>query len=136
MGLLLSACIAGFLAGFIGGLGLGGGGVLVMFLTIFASTGQLKAQGINLLFFIPVGMFALIFHIRQKLIDFKTALPAILLGLVGAFGGCMMAAFFGGGTVRRLFGLLLAILGLWEVFAPHKDKEKEKGAPELKRKRP
>ena len=123
MGLILSATIAGFLAGLIGGLGLGGGGVLVMFLTVFAGTPQHEAQGINLLFFIPVGFFALLFHIRQKLIDFKTALPAIGLGLVGAVCGSMLTRFIGGGCVRILFGVMLAALGLWEVAAPHKAKE-------------
>jgi uncharacterized membrane protein YfcA len=123
MGLILSATIPGFLAGLIGGLGLGGGGVLVMFLTVFAGTPQLEAQGINLLFFIPVGFLALLFHIRQKLIDFKTALPAIGLGLAGAVCGSMLTRFIGGDCVQILFGVMLAALGLWEVAAPHKTKE-------------
>jgi len=122
MSIIISACIAGFFAGLIGGLGLGGGGVLVMFLTVFAGAPQLKAQGINLMFFIPVGLFALIFHIKRKLIDFKTALPAIGLGLVGAVCGSVLARFFGGDSVRMLFGLMLAALGLWEVAAPHHPK--------------
>lgn len=122
MSLILSTSIAGFLAGLIGALGLGGGGVLVMFLTVFMAVPQLKAQGINLLFFIPVGLFALIFHIRQKLIDYKTALPAIGLGLIGAVCGSMLARFIGSGKVRILFGVMLAVLGVWELLAPHREK--------------
>ena len=123
MGAILAASGVGFLAGTIGGLGLGGGGVLVMFLTIFAGLPQLKAQGINLMFFIPVGLFALLFHIRQKLVDFKTALPAIGLGLAGAACGSLLARLIGAHSVRLIFGIMLAALGLWEVAAPHRDKK-------------
>lgn len=115
-----TGCMAGFLAGFIGGLGLGGGGVLVLFLTLFAGIGQLRAQGINLAFFIPVGLFALVFHIRNHLVDFKAACPAILLGLGGAVLGSVLASHLGGQTIGKLFGILLLALGAWEVFAPHK----------------
>ena len=119
---LLGASLVGFFAGLIGGLGLGGGGVLVMFLTVFAGVSQLQAQGINLIFFIPVGLLALIFHIRHRLIDFRTALPAIGFGLAGSLLGCLLAGLFGGDTVRRIFGAMLALLGLWEAFAPHRKK--------------
>lgn len=117
MSILLGAAAAGFLAGFIGGLGLGGGGVLVIFLTIFAGLPQLKAQGINLLFFIPVGLFALFFHIRHRLVDFKTALPAIGLGIVGALAGSALAGVVGQDRVRRFFGLMLLIMGVRETLA-------------------
>lgn len=119
---LIWASIAGFFAGFIGGLGMGGGGVLVLFLTLYVGMPQLQAQGINLLFFIPVGLFALILHVRQHLIDFKAALPAILLGLLGAAVGSFLARFFGSVVISKIFAVLLACLGVWEVFAPKKTK--------------
>lgn len=124
---VLAGCLAGFGAGFIGGLGLGGGGVFVLFLTLFCGVGQLRAQGMNLAFFIPVGLFALFFHIRGRLVDFRMVWPAVLLGLPGAALGSLMAAHLGGGTVGRLFGLLLLALGGWETFAPHRKEEKIKG---------
>lgn len=126
---LAAASLAGFLAGLIGGLGLGGGGVLVMFLTVFAGVSQLKSQGVNLIFFIPVGLAALLLHIRHHLVDFRTALPAVLLGLAGSLAGSLLARRMGADTVRRIFGTLLAGLGLWEAFAPHRahpDKEPPK----------
>src|SRR5659263_256806 len=119
---LILASIAGFFAGFIGGLGMGGGGVLVLFLTLYVGMPQLQAQGINLIFFIPVGLFALILHVRQHLIDFKAALPAILLGLLGAAVGSFLARFFGSVVISKIFAVLLACLGVWEVFAPKKAK--------------
>ena len=113
-------CLIGFLSGFIGALGLGGGGVLVMFLTVFMGIGQLKAQGINLLFFIPVGIFAIIFHCRRKLISWRIALPAIIAGLIGATIGCFLASFLGAAVLRKIFGAMLLLFGSWELFAPHK----------------
>lgn len=127
---MLQGLLAGFAAGFIGALGLGGGGVLVLFLTAFLGVGQYKAQGINLLFFIPIGVFALILHCRKKLVDWKTALPAILCGLAGAAGGCFLANFVGAGLLRKLFGGMLLLLGLWELLGPHKKKEKQPAAPQ------
>lgn len=102
----------------LGALGLGGGGVLVMFLTVFASVSQLRAQGINLLFFIPVGFFALIFHIKRGLVDKKIAVPAIIAGLVGALIGCFTARLLGACVMRKIFGSMLLVLGCWELFAP------------------
>lgn len=121
--IMLLDSIVGFFAGLIGSLGLGGGGVLVMFLTIFLGVGQLKAQGINLLFFIPVGLFALILHSRKKLVEWKTALPAIGFGLVGAALGCFLANFLGASVIRRIFGLMLLVLGIWELVGKHKKHE-------------
>lgn len=123
---LLAASLAGFLAGLIGGLGLGGGGVLVMFLTVFAGASQLKSQGVNLIFFIPVGLAALLLHMRNHLVDFRTALPAVLLGLGGSLAGCLLARRMGADAVRRIFGVLLGGLGLWEAFAPHRPRPDEK----------
>lgn len=117
--------IVGFIAGFIGALGLGGGGVLVMFLTAFLGVGQLKAQGTNLLFFIPIGLFALLLHSIKKLVVWKTALPAIGLGLVGATLGCLIARMLGAHTIRIIFGLMLLLLGTRELFSKHKPHEKK-----------
>ena len=47
----IGALLAGLFSGIIGGMGLGGGAVLIIYLTVFKNTEQLRAQGINLLFF-------------------------------------------------------------------------------------
>ena len=115
---IVTVITAGFLAGFIGSLGLGGGGVLVLFLTLFLGFSQLKAQGINLVFFIPVGFFALIWHVRKKLVSWRLAVPAIVTGLFGAAGGSFLAVLFGSAVTGKIFGAMLLALGLWELFHP------------------
>ena len=44
--------IVGFLVALLMGMGVGGGGLFVIFLTLCLNYGQINAQGTNLLFFI------------------------------------------------------------------------------------
>ena len=67
----IAALLAGLFSGIIGGMGLGGGAVLIMYLAVFTDTSQLKAQGINLLFFIPIGTLAVIIYAIKKKIKWK-----------------------------------------------------------------
>ena len=60
------ALLAGLFSGIIGGMGLGGGAVLIIYLTLFTETEQLTAQGINLLFFIPTALLAVIIYAVKK----------------------------------------------------------------------
>ena len=50
----LVAGIASLIAGFVSALGLGGGGILVLYLTLFLGMEQMQAGGINLIFFLPL----------------------------------------------------------------------------------
>lgn len=113
-----AAMAAGFLAGFIGSLGLGGGGVLVLFLTLFLGFAQLRAQGVNLLFFIPIGVFALVWHTRRGLVRWRLALSAAGTGILGAVAGALLALRLGSGVTGKIFGALLLVLGFWELFRP------------------
>ena len=111
-----------FFAGAAGALGIGGGGILLLYLTVFAGTPQLQAQGINLLFFIPIAITAIVIHFKNKLIDLRTVFIAIPFGLVGAFGGSKLAEFMGNDLLRRVFGITLAVFGVWELFKKAPDK--------------
>ncbi|MDR3552196.1 MAG: TSUP family transporter [Clostridia bacterium] len=124
--MLFAAMLAGFAAGFISALGLGGGGVLVMFLTIFMGFGQLKAQGINLLFFVPVGFFALIWHFRRALVSLRLAVPAVCGGFAGATVGSVLATWLGSNVTGKIFGAMLAVLGFWELLRPSTAQKKKR----------
>ncbi|MDR1892508.1 MAG: sulfite exporter TauE/SafE family protein [Oscillospiraceae bacterium] len=111
------ASTAGLFAGAAGALGLGGGGVLMIYLTLFAQTGQLEAQGINLLFFLPTAAVAVCLHAKEGLIKWKTVWPAILLGVIGAGAGFWVSGVLGGSFLRTAFALLLIFLGLRELLS-------------------
>ncbi len=111
----LYASIAGFASAVIGALGMGGGGVLLIYLTAFAHIPQLKAQGVNLLFFIPVAVIALIFHCRNRLVDYKAALWGLLTGIPGVLAGYSIAQGLGDQWLSKIFACLLLALGIKEL---------------------
>ena len=104
--------LIGFLAGFAGGLGVGGGGILLLYLTTFGSTDQLSAQGINLIFFIPVAMAALFGHMKNGFVKFKTALLAFVFGIPGVLFGYYIAKSIEETLLRAVFAAFLLIIGI------------------------
>lgn len=122
--------LIGALAGVISGMGIGGGTILIPALSFFLHTEQHIAQGVNLLYFIPTAIIALIVHIKNKKVDFKIAIPIILLGIVGAVGGSCLATVIKGGLLKRMFGVFLLAMGLYEFFKKDKKSTKQKQTPD------
>lgn len=127
-----AALIAALLAGAAGALGLGGGGVLIIYLSAFASMEQLKSQGINLLFFIPLAIIAIIIHSKHHLIKWKEIIPLCICGLVGAIGGSVVAGIIDASTLSKIFAVGIAALGVKELFSKsgnnHDDKKANSSA--------
>lgn len=112
-----AALIAALLAGAAGALGLGGGGVLIIYLSAFASMDQLKSQGINLLFFIPLAIIAIIIHSKHHLIKWKEIIPICICGLLGAVGGSIVAGMIDASILSKIFAVGIAALGVKELFS-------------------
>ncbi len=112
----ISALLAGLFSGILGSMGLGGGGILIIYLSLFTKTPQLTAQGINLLFFIPIGILSLIIYSFKKQIEWKPTLKIAFFGIIGAVCGIYLAGIFGGDITRKIFGGLLVIMGICEIF--------------------
>ena len=85
--MIIAALLAGLFSGLIGAMGLGGGAVLIIYLTLFTDTPQLEAQGINLLFFIPIAAAAVTVYAVKKQIKWKMTLKITLWGLIGVIIG-------------------------------------------------
>ena len=111
-----------FLSGIISGMGIGGGTILIPALTIFFGTKQHIAQSVNLLTFIPTGLVAVISHFKQGNIEKKLTFKLILGGIIGAIAGSYLAVVLTPGILRRLFGIFLFIMGVYEIFCKEKDK--------------
>ena len=101
--------LIGLVSGIISGMGIGGGSILIPALSIFAKAEQHVAQSVNLIFFIPTAIVALIIHIRNKQVDIKMAASIILFGLIGAYAGSKLALNLEGVTLRQMFGAFLFI---------------------------
>lgn len=117
--------LIGLASGIISGMGIGGGAILIPALVIFVKPEQHIAQSVNLLFFIPTAIVALMIHIKNKRIDFKIALPIIIFGLVGAYLGSRLALSLKGITLKKLFGAFLFAMGTYEFFRREKKPEKK-----------
>ena len=108
--------LAGFLSGLTASMGLGGGFVLMIFLTVFKTYNQIYSQAINLMFFIPIAIFSSIFHIKNKLVEVKPLIFFIIFGTIGVVFGFLMIYILPINILRKLFSLLLLFYGIKELF--------------------
>ena len=113
---ILIDSIFGFFSGILAAMGLGGGGVLILCLTVFDNVDQLKAQGINLFFFIPISFIAIIFYIKKKFILWKIVIPCVLIGIPYALLGSYVSQFLDKVLLSKIFAGLLLIIGLLQLF--------------------
>ena len=107
----------GVVSGICSAMGVGGGSILLLYLTAFAGYDQLSAQGINLVFFLPAALCALISHFKNGYVKWKSAAVAVILGIPGAFLGSYIAGNADKGALRTLFALFLLFIGIRELFA-------------------
>lgn len=112
--------LIGLAAGIISGMGIGGGAILIPALVLFVKPEQHIAQSVNLLFFIPTAIVALIIHIRNKSVDFKMGIPIVICGLAGAILGSKLALSIDGSILRKVFGVFLLAMGIYELFGKRK----------------
>ena len=100
----LGAILAGLVCGVLSGFGIGGGSLLMVWMTAVLSMDQKAAQGVNLLYFLPCAACALIFHIKNRQIVWPAVWPAAAAGAVCAVGGALLAQQADAETLRKLFG--------------------------------
>lgn len=112
----LLSFFAAFLTGIFASLGVGGGMILIIYLTVFAGYDQLSAQGINLVYFIPIAALSVIMHTKNKLIEWKKIIPAIITGIIFAVCGTFAAKYIGSEYLRKIFAVFILIIGLRELF--------------------
>jgi uncharacterized protein len=117
--------IIGFLSGIIGGMGIGGGTILIPAMIFFTDLTQQQAQSVNLISFIPMATVALITHFKNKSIEIKLCLPLIIFGVVGSIVGALLAVNLPSQLLRKLFGVFLFVMGLYEFFWKDKNRTKK-----------
>lgn len=111
----------GAATGVLSGFGVGGGTLLLVYMTVFAGVDQHLAQGINLLYFLPAGLMALPAHLKNGYVEKPVLLPAIGAGLACAALAAWGATALDVSLLRKCFGGFLVIVGLMELFGKKRE---------------
>ena len=105
-----------FLIAILVGMGIGGGGFLVIYLTLCMNYPQLIAQGTNLLFFLIAGFSSLLIHLRKRKLNLKRLLPIVLFSIPGTLIGSYLANTVDPKIPRIVLGILLILSGGQTAF--------------------
>lgn len=108
--------LVGAATGILSGFGVGGGTLLLVYLTAVLGMEQQTAQGINLLYFLPAAALALPSHWKNGYVEKKLLLPAIGAGLLCAGGTAWLAAGMDTALLRRCFGGFLVLVGVGQFW--------------------
>ena len=114
---VLLSVLAGLATGILSGFGIGGGSLLLLYLTLFAGVGQFAAAGINLLYFIACAPAALWSHVKNGLVDGRAVKWCVLAGVLTSVAAAFLAARMDTDWLRRAFGVLLLYVGTKEIMA-------------------
>ncbi len=107
--------VVGILLGFLAGLGVGGGSLLVVWLTLVLGMQYADARSINLLFFLPSALIATLFHHRRGKLPLKQLLPGMIGGCISAAAISLLGAKADTALLKKLFGFLLLFTGFREL---------------------
>ena len=113
--------LCGLGASIISAWGVGGGTLLLLVMTLFLGVDQRTAQGINLLFFLPTAISALICHAKGGFLDRPTLKTAIPIAVLAAAAGAWLATAIDVDLLRKPFGVYLLLSGLSLIW-PSKQK--------------
>ena len=109
--------------GFLAGIGVGGGSLLILWLTLALHMEHPQAKVINLLFFLPAALIASFFRWKQGSLNFAKVLPAIIAGCASAAICSVFSTRLDTEVLKKLFGILLLITGIRELLYKAKKKE-------------
>ncbi len=110
------AVLIGALTGVLSGLGVGGGTLLLLWMTAVMGRDQARAGGVNLLYFIACALPAVFGHIKNGLIEKKAVFWCVIFGVPACITGSLLAAGMDMGLLKRLFGGFILIIGVKELF--------------------
>lgn len=108
--------VFGIIAGIVAGMGMGGGTILILLLTLFMQLGQHESQGINLIFFIPTSIVAIFINWKNKNINIKLGIQLAIFGIFGAMLGAFISASMDVGLLKKIFAIFLIIIAFYEIY--------------------
>lgn len=114
----------GVISGIVSGLGMGGGTILILFLSLFLDIEQHIAQATNVIFFVPTAITAILVNLKQRNINLKIGIPICLWGVIGAFIGAIIAMKMNMKTLRKFFGGFIILIAIYQTYMYIKSKKR------------
>ncbi len=118
--------LVGIVSGIISGAGMGGGTILILFLTFFLGVEQHIAQATNLIFFIPTSIIAILVNLKNKNIELKLAILISIFGILGAIIGANISTNIDVSNLRKCFGIFLGVVAINEIYSIFKEYKNKK----------
>ena len=118
------ALVVGTILGFLSGLGIGGGSLLILWLTFILHMDPHTARAVNLLFFIPSAVIVCFLRVKAGSLKIRPLLPAMIAGCIAAAGFSWLSAAVEIQILKKIFGAVLIFSGTKELLY----KQKEKGS--------
>ncbi len=113
---MIADTLISLLIGILAGLGVGSGGLLIVYMTAVDGMDQLSAQGLNLAVFAFALTAAIILHLHRRRLSLPILGFVVVFGGVGACVGSLLAAISPTGVLRVGLGGLLLVMGVVAFF--------------------
>ena len=110
-GIFASAVIA-----LLSGLGVGSGGLFVIWLTMVEGMSAENARGLNLLFFVFSASAALIIHLMKGRIKLRFALYLAAFACLGTLIGSYLGTMIDPILLKRIFGGMFLLTGAYTLY--------------------
>lgn len=108
--------IIGMVSGIVAALGMGGGTILVLLLSLFTNLGQHLIQGTNLVVFVPTSITAIYMNVKNKTIDYHLSILIIIFGIIGAIIGSLISFKIESDSLKKYFGIFLIFIAIFESY--------------------
>ncbi len=120
MEIILSDYLFVILFSALSGMGIGGGGLFVVYLSVVRNFPQLICQGINLAVFIFSSTFACAVNAKKRKINFPLCIFLSVCGCVGALLGGGLAGMINDNILRFVFGAFLIVTSVISIYINRK----------------
>ena len=118
--------LIGIISGIITGLGMGGGSILILILTMYMFIEQHVAQATNLIFFIPTSISAIYVYFKNKNVDTFCGIRLLYMTIIGSALGAFFTKFVDSEILKKYFGIFILIVGILDIIFTIRNKIKLK----------
>lgn len=109
--------IISFISAIIAGIGVGGGSIYILVITILNILDYKTAMIYNIIMFIIVGLFATINNIKNKNFDKSIFFKIIFLCFIGNYIGSHYAKIITEENLKKYFYIFMLVVGIYEIIS-------------------